>query len=278
MGNLFSSRLDNDYTVIASIGSGAFGDVWKAKHKRDGEIYAIKRIPVPKAGSEIEIEVRTLAKLKHRNVVRYHSCWVESLTSLDEPGTTTTPLKYLFIQMELCATLTLQKVIEEPNLSIRMKWELYKQLIDGLNYIHFNNVVHGDLKADNVFMTNGTLKIGDFGLSKDKNTDGEQQKDIYSLGVMVFDLFTGPIGLVKRTKCLKNLGGIIASGPESEKIIKELNLELSQIRLLGKLLHKNPQERPTTVMLLDMKDSCGIFIWEKKDSFITGIANCGYCG
>lgn len=279
-GNLFSSRLDNDFSNIEYIERGAFGDVYKAKHRRDGKLYAIKRIYVQEADSEIEIEVKHLAMLNHKNVIRYHSCWVESLTSLDKPGTTAPneENKSLFIQMELCATLTLQTVIEEAELSLSLKWAMYKQLIDGLNYIHKNNVVHGDLKADNIFISGGILKIGDFGLSKYKNTDGEKE-DIFSLGVMVFDIFTGP-RVSERTKCLKILGGISESESESEseneseRIIEKLKLGYSQRRLLEKLLHKNPQERPTTAALLNMKDRCGIYIWEKKDGFIEGIANC----
>jgi translation initiation factor 2-alpha kinase 3 len=95
---LQTDRYAREFTELATVGKGGYGKVYKAKHKLDGSLYAVKRIPVSPAKfarvqengpNELESvlqEVRSLARFDHANVVRYHNAWLEFTTgSIDEP-------------------------------------------------------------------------------------------------------------------------------------------------------------------------------------------------
>eukprot|EP01083_Nonionella_stella_P216229 777496_1 len=79
------SRYASDFEEVGRLGEGAFGSVFKVKHKLDGRSYAVKQIKFSNVGFEPLIqrkvlrEVRCLAQLDHRNVCRYHNAWIESV-------------------------------------------------------------------------------------------------------------------------------------------------------------------------------------------------------
>lgn len=79
------SRYFRDFDEIDLIGSGGFGEVWKAKHKLDHIEYAIKKICIKSTSVKTVLnhlkEVKTLASLNHINIVSYKSCWLEPLAS-----------------------------------------------------------------------------------------------------------------------------------------------------------------------------------------------------
>lgn len=76
----FSSRFLEDFKLIQCLGKGGFGIVFQVKHKHDDCDYAIKRITLPnedKSQARVLREVKALAKLDHKNIIRYFSCWKE---------------------------------------------------------------------------------------------------------------------------------------------------------------------------------------------------------
>lgn len=76
---------------------------------------------------------------------------------------------YLYIQMEYCPNQTLRDFIDEGLLDMDEVWRLFRQLLEGLAYIHSQGMIHRDLKPSNIFLdSNGDIKIGDFGLAVDK--------------------------------------------------------------------------------------------------------------
>uniref|UniRef100_A0A0X3NP12 Protein kinase domain-containing protein n=1 Tax=Schistocephalus solidus TaxID=70667 RepID=A0A0X3NP12_SCHSO len=78
-------------------------------------------------------------------------------------------IPYIIIQMELCAAKTLRRVIDHENLSSNpdRAWSLFRELADGLAYIHSKGVIHRDLKPANILLdAEDHVKIGDFGLAK----------------------------------------------------------------------------------------------------------------
>ncbi|KAM7385826.1 hypothetical protein PAMP_001881 [Pampus punctatissimus] len=134
-------------------------------------------------------EVNALSKLRHANIVRYNTCWVEDLdeqwhgaddTWSSSRSNRNSSAKFLYIQMELCDTKTLRGWIEDQNKQNMMNRRrdgltIIKQIVSGVECIHSNGFIHRDLKPDNImFGRDGEVKIGDFGLvTADRDDSGE---------------------------------------------------------------------------------------------------------
>nr|XP_055026882.1 protein kinase containing Z-DNA binding domains [Misgurnus anguillicaudatus] len=208
--------LSSCFHEITQLGSGGFGCVFKARHKFDGKMFAVKIVELTK---NADSEVKALAQLNHPNIVRYITCWpssetwesyqdiqssssldivfdgsdhddisdissgLESLDTTSESECAAEPLEnhstdsvdplnqlYLFIQMDFCEGGTLTTWIEERNLMKKKRtteemYQIFYEIVSGVEYIHSNKLIHRDLKPDNIFFTaEGKVKIGDFGL------------------------------------------------------------------------------------------------------------------
>ncbi|XP_073921753.1 eIF-2-alpha kinase GCN2 isoform X10 [Castor canadensis] len=96
-----------------------------------------------------------------------------------EPSVTTEAVHYLYIQMEYCEKSTLRDTIDQGlhRDTVRL-WRLFREILDGLAYIHEKGMIHRDLKPVNIFLdSDDHVKIGDFGLATDHlafSTDGKQ--------------------------------------------------------------------------------------------------------
>uniref|UniRef100_A0A3P8R104 non-specific serine/threonine protein kinase n=1 Tax=Astatotilapia calliptera TaxID=8154 RepID=A0A3P8R104_ASTCA len=178
--NLYRFTLEFD--SIERLGKGAFGRVYKAKHKLLNKYYAIKIVRCKEKSLR---EVVALSDLHHTNIVRYYTCWIQDLEyQMDSTGDTYSTSqsasdsseKCLYIQMELCDTKTLRVWIDEKNTQnvkkslrdSRRKEEsliIAQQIASGVEYIHSKMLIHRDLKPANImFGRDGEVKIGDFGL------------------------------------------------------------------------------------------------------------------
>ncbi|XP_034666240.1 wee1-like protein kinase [Drosophila subobscura] len=137
-------RLQSDFVEVKMIGSGAFGVVLHCINRLDGCAYAIKKSKVPVIGCAYEKsflnEVWAHAVLgKHNNVVRYFSAWTEDY--------------HLLIQNELCDGGSLQARAETQCLGESELKIVLLHVIEGLRYMHSNNLVHMDLKPENIFLS-----------------------------------------------------------------------------------------------------------------------------
>ncbi|CAG2103526.1 unnamed protein product, partial [Medioppia subpectinata] len=168
------------FIEMSAIGLGGFGTVFKVRHRLDDKIYAVKRVQFGDFSEEkkqkVLKEVKSLAKLDSNFVVKYYNSWLES--------------NHLFIQMEFCSQ-NLKSVLkdkpivferqpeEEMNVfEFFISCEIFKQLLECVEYLHESNprVIHRDLKPDNIlinpnFKCNRCVKLCDFGLATDHNTD-----------------------------------------------------------------------------------------------------------
>jgi hypothetical protein len=204
-----------DYEVQALLGRGAMGAVYRAVQRKLERPVAIKLLPPEIAAREgaaarFEREARAMARLQHPNIVALH-----------DYGRTAEG--HLFIVMEYVDGADLSRLIhaESGGLSVPHALEIVGQVCDALQYAHSRGFVHRDIKPGNVLVdTDGRVKIADFGLAKLLHTPRdtaatmtgqalgtpdysapEQLKgapvdhraDIYSLGVMLYEMLTGDL-------------------------------------------------------------------------------------
>ena len=198
------------YVVEEEIGRGGMGAVWRAR-RRDGVIKRPLALKLPHAGphSQELIERFTrerdiLGELSHPNIAR-----------LDDAGITNTGQPYL--ALEYVPGVPLTDYCDERRLDIPARLQLYLQVLRAVQHAHGHLVIHRDLKASNVIVTpQGQAMLLDFGIAKlipDDDHGGTQigvaltpeyaspeqiagrpvstASDIYSLGVLLFELLTG---------------------------------------------------------------------------------------
>ncbi|XP_062343645.1 serine/threonine-protein kinase Nek5 [Cinclus cinclus] len=194
------------YEVIKQIGEGSFGKIFLAKGKMDNEQCVIKEINLTKMPVKekeaSEKEVILLAKMKHANIVTFYA-------SLQEKNK-------LYIVMEYCDGGDLMKRInmqhgvlfDEDQI---LSW--FVQISLGLKHIHDKKILHRDVKAQNVLLSNNgkVAKLGDFGIARQLNSTTEfahtcvgtpyylspeicenrpynNKTDIWSLGCVLYEL------------------------------------------------------------------------------------------
>ncbi|KAK6185892.1 hypothetical protein SNE40_008030 [Patella caerulea] len=137
-----------------SLGAGAFGEVFKGR--KNGDIYAIKKISAAssKDRDKIAKEVAAMKNLENPNVVRF-------MDSFDAKG-------YVYIVMEFCNGGSLNSYILENRTAPADKLGFINQLAKGLRYLYANEIVHRDIKPDNIMIQNNdtlVIKLADFGLA-----------------------------------------------------------------------------------------------------------------
>ena len=257
----------NDFKLIKPIGKGAFSVVFLVHRKIDGQIYAMKQIKMSQLTEKEKKyslnEIRILASLSHKNIIGYKDAF------FDENS------KTLNIVMEYADNGDMSQKIKynlKHGLFFRENiiWNYLIQTLEGLHYIHENNIIHRDLKSANIFlMQDGTIKIGDLNVSKiakigmaytqtgtpyyaspeiwqDKPYDFKS--DIWSLGCILYELcqLKPPF----RGTSLKNLCFNIQRGVY-EPIMNYYSQELRII--IDLMLKTDPNMRPTTGQILKSK-------------------------
>jgi serine/threonine protein kinase/dipeptidyl aminopeptidase/acylaminoacyl peptidase len=146
------------YEVLAPLGAGAMGEVWRAKDTKLGREVAIKVLPEHFASDEerlkrFEREAKTLASLNHPNVAQ--------IFGVDQVG------DICFLVLELVPGESLEERLKKGPLSIDETLDVCRQIAEGLEAAHEAGVIHRDLKPANIRLTpDGKVKVLDFGLAK----------------------------------------------------------------------------------------------------------------
>jgi len=148
----------NKYEKIEKIGEGTYGTVFKAKHKETGEIVALKRVQLDDDDEGVPSsalrEICILKELKHRNVVRLHDVLHSE--------------RKMTMVFEYCEQ-DLKKYFDSCGGEIEpaVVQSFMYQLLRGLAFCHHQNVLHRDLKPQNLLINrSGELKLADFGLAR----------------------------------------------------------------------------------------------------------------
>ena len=158
-----STRLGR-YEIVDLLGSGAMGEVYRARDPQLGREVAIKVIqtegtPSPERLRRFEIEARAVAQLSHPNVLT-----VFDVGERDGMA---------FVVFELLEGKTLRQLLAHGPLTSRHAVDLAVQVCHGLPAAHARDIVHRDLKPENLLITSdGRVKILDFGLAKLTRGDG----------------------------------------------------------------------------------------------------------
>src|SRR5262245_19291492 len=146
------------YEVVAPLGAGGMGEVYRARDTRIGRDVAMKVLPSGLAGDgdrlrRFELEARAAGQLNHPNILALYDVGNHD----DAP----------FVVSELLEGVTLRERLGRVALQVRKAIEIGVQIARGLAAAHDKGIVHRDLKPDNVFVTkDGQVKILDFGLAK----------------------------------------------------------------------------------------------------------------
>ena len=153
----------NDFEFGTTLGKGAFGSVSIVKRKEDQQIYAMKRVKIINLGKKEKDnsfnEVRLLASLRHKNIIGYKEAFY------DEKSSTLNIVMEYADDGDLSSKIKnmLKKHLQFEENTI---WRILIQILEGLNYLHKNKVIHRDLKSANIFLTKkGIVKIGDLNVS-----------------------------------------------------------------------------------------------------------------
>ncbi|MGH9486758.1 MAG: protein kinase domain-containing protein [Terriglobales bacterium] len=160
------------YEILAPIGAGGMGEVYRARDTRLQREVAVKLLRAEGGGNlqRLEIEARTIAALDHPNLVAIH----------DVGSHAGAP----FLVMELIAGKSLRDVLAHGALAPRRAIEYARQMAQGLAAAHAAGVVHRDLKPGNIMITpEGRVKILDFGLAKTAVTAAAGFSDAETLAV-----------------------------------------------------------------------------------------------
>jgi Tol biopolymer transport system component len=258
------------YEIVAAIGAGGMGEVYRARDARLGRDVAVKVLPALVAGDperlrRFEQEARAVAALNHPNILAIH----------DVGSHTGSP----YLVSELLEGENLRQQLAVGALSRRKAVEYSVQIAQGLAAAHDKGIVHRDLKPENIFITrDGRLKILDFGLAKlapsraaadvevtrtvaDPGTEAgvvmgtvgymspeqvrgepvDHRSDIFSFGAILYEMLCGKRAF-KRDTAAETMTAILKETPP-DLVESGLNVSPALDRLVHRCLEKQTAQR-----------------------------------
>ena len=250
------------YQWLGTLGRGGMGVVFLAKDLDLDDQVAIKVLQPSFDGNEAELlsrfkrEIQLNRKIKHPNVARIHDFGMSG--------------EYPYITMEYIAGKDLKSVIvERRRLHPAEAVAILRQLARGTQAAHELGIIHRDLKPQNVMIEeSGAVAILDFGLARGRSNDNltassivlgtpqyiapeqalggeaDARSDIYSLGIMAYEMLTGAIPFSGETPIATALKQVTDTVPSSFAALPYLPRELKEIVL--KALSKRPDDRFST--------------------------------
>ncbi|XP_051556136.1 TRAF2 and NCK-interacting protein kinase-like isoform X6 [Myxocyprinus asiaticus] len=151
------------FELVELVGNGTYGQVYKGRHVKTGQLAAIKCMDVTgEEEEEIKAEINMLKKYSHhRNIATYYGAFIKK----NPPGVD----DQLWLVMEFCGAGSVTDLIKNTKgNSLREDWTAYisREILRGLTHLHHHKVIHRDIKGQNVLLTeNAEVKLVDFGVS-----------------------------------------------------------------------------------------------------------------
>ena len=249
--------LNNRYEIIRPIGFGGMAEVYLAQDKLLDRSVAIKRLREQFVSDQTLLEqfrreAKSAARLVHPNIINIYDVVSED----DEQ----------YIVMEYVDGVTLKEVLKKGRLPLKTVLEIALQLADGLQHAHSHNIVHCDIKPQNILIDKQMHpKIADFGIAKmvsnqtmvytsavmgsvhyisPEQASGAKitaSSDVYSLGIVLFEMLTGQVPFEGDTP-------VAVAIMHTEKQVPPLSQYMDEVpeglqKILDKALAKKTSER-----------------------------------
>jgi eukaryotic-like serine/threonine-protein kinase len=252
------------YEILAPIGAGGMGEVYRARDSRLERDVAIKVLPLDfsrdaERARRFEQEARAVAALNHPNILAIHD-----IGSHDGGP---------YIVSELLDGQTVREPLVDGPLPVRKAVEYARQIALGLAAAHGKEIVHRDLKPENIFITSdGRVKILDFGLAKvtldESLSQGptvatspgavmgtvgymspeqvrgsklDHRSDLFSFGAVLYEMLTGRRAF-QRDTAAETMTAILKEDPP-EMAVSGIAVSPGLDRIIRHCLEKNPEER-----------------------------------
>jgi serine/threonine-protein kinase len=260
------SRL-GPYEILALLGAGGMGEVYRARDTRLMRDVAVKTLPVdvaedPERMRRFELEARATGALSHPNILAVYDVGKDG------------PVAYFVV--ELLEGESLRSLLMREKLSARSAVHYCVQIASGLAAAHEKGIIHRDIKPENIFLTrDGIIKILDFGLAKLAKQESEvsasqlpttpttdpgilmgtvsymspeqvrgkevtERSDIFSFGTILFEMLAGTRPF-RGTTSADLMSAILRDEADYNKLVNNAPAEL--IRVLAHCLEKNPSNR-----------------------------------
>ncbi|MGI6168340.1 MAG: Stk1 family PASTA domain-containing Ser/Thr kinase [Christensenellales bacterium] len=261
------TKLHSRYEILEEVGCGGMATVYKARKKQTGEIVALKVLKqefITNAGylRNFIKEGESLEGFSHENIVG-----INELECIDG---------VYYIEMEYIEGETLKEYVRRKGpLPCKEAADIAIQICRALAYTHEKNLIHRDIKSQNILiLSDGKIKVADFGIARDVSSstmtyggDGvmgsvhylspEQARgetvgkktDIYSLGIVLYEMLTGSLPFTGDTTVAIALKHINEEVPPPELTVPSIPRAFSNI--VRKATHKEPRLRYATMAQLE---------------------------
>ena len=268
--NLEGKLLGGRYEIIEKIGTGGMATVYKAKDKVLKRNVAVKILRDEFTTDEefikrFNVEAQAVASLTHPNIVSVYDVGHEG--------------NLYYIVMELVKGKTLKEIIVEDG-ALGWKWsvKIAMQIASALETAHRNNIVHRDIKPHNIIITeDGVAKVTDFGIAKAVSNSTitafgttigsvhyfspeharggftDARSDLYSLGVVMYEMVTGRVPFDSDTPVSVALKHMQEEPIEPIKIKSELPQSVNDIIMKAMRKDANERYQSATEMIKDLE-------------------------
>ena len=269
--DLEGKLLGNRYEIIEKIGNGGMATVYKAKCHVLNRYVAVKILKDEFTTDQefikrFEVEAQAAASITHPNIV--------SVYDVGKDG------NLYYIVMELIQGKTLKEIILEEHGPLPWKWSINIaiQIASALEVAHKNNIVHRDVKPHNIIITeDGVAKVTDFGIAKAVSNSTitafgttigsvhyfspeqarggytDAKSDIYSLGVVLYEMLTGKVPFDADTPVSVALKHIQEEPIAPKKLNEKIPQAANDIILKAMRKDTNLRYQSVTLMLKDLK-------------------------
>jgi eukaryotic-like serine/threonine-protein kinase len=256
------------YRVLEKIGSGAMGEVFRARDERLGRDVALKLIRPASSDNpdhlrRFELEARAAAALNHPNIVAIYDVGFNDGTP--------------YIVCELLEGNTLRKRLADGALPVPIALDYALQIVQGLIAAHDRRIVHRDLKPENLFVTSdGRVKILDFGVAKLQSSPEDSRRsveelttitrsgavigtvaymapeqlrskpvdhrsDIFSVGAILYEMLAGRRAFRGETEVDTMTAVLLENPPEID--LEQVSVPESVLQIVRHCLEKEPENR-----------------------------------